>query len=484
MKKDGCYVVYYNGLIASELSENITFTLVKNGEQVGEAFTFSANTYLARLADGDDEKLAGIAKALYLYSLAAQNYHAVNAPEDAEYTPEGVIVNKGGAEGTVSYVIDDNDNATATFANSLLSKYQNLTLTYAIRTKYFATLLTEEGPDGLLRYRRSADGSYLYTLNEPNVAFWREITASERVELVNHTHTHTFWGTNDDGGEFKYLKTSDLNTVLTSTQPVGSSSKELYATMQILKDLFGDLDRNNTLSYIQAGISVYTADREVNGETIETYKKYFDSLIKEAIQNGKLATARGTFQVTDTTSSASKVVSKEDLVTTEQRMKVNAYMILNKNAGENIENWTAYIDHALEQGGWAPFCIHLITENEHSSHHILQSQADALFAYTASLGDRVWVATYTDASLYFCEWSTAKVDCKYLNNNVVVTVTDEENDEIFNMPLTVKVTIPPSFGSSAFVNGEALEVLEDEGGTKYVLVDVVPDGDAVIISKS
>ncbi len=32
--------------------------------------------------------------------------------------------------------------------------------------------------------------------------------------------------------------------------------------------------------------------------------------------------------------------------------------------------------------------------------------------------------------------------------------------------------------------GEALEVCEDEDGTRYVLVDVVPDGAAVIISGS
>ena len=481
-KSGDYYVICYNGVYASELSKNITFALVKNGEQVGEAFTLSAHTYLAHFAEDENENLANLAKALYLYSLAVSAYNSTPV-EDQDYVPSGEIVNKGGAEGTVSYVIDDNDHATATFANSCLSKYPNLTLTYAVRTRYLATLLTEEGPDGLLRYRQSADGSYLYTLNEASVAFWRDITASDRVELVNHTHTHTFWGTNDDGGEFKYLKTSDLNTVLTSTQPVGSSSKEVYASMQILKDLFGDLDRNNTLSYILAGIGVYTGDREVNGETIESYNKYFNSLLKEAITNGKLATARSTFQVAHT-NSASKVVGKEDLVSAEQRMNVNAYMILNANAGENIENWTAYIDHALEQGGWAPFCIHLITEKEHSSHHILQSQADALFAYTASLGDRVWVATYTDASLYFCEWSSATVDCKYLNKNVIVTITDKENDDIFNMPLTVKVTLPPSFGNTAFADGEALEVHEDTNGSYFVYVDVVPDGDAVSISAS
>jgi hypothetical protein len=67
---------------------------------------------------------------------------------------------------------------------------------------------------------------------------------------------------------------------------------------------------------------------------------------------------------------------------------------------------------------------------------------------------------------------------------VIVTITDKENDDIFNMPLTVKVTLPPSFGNTAFADGEALEVHEDTDGSYFVYVDVVPDGDAVSISAS
>ena len=478
MKVGEYYVVYYNGLIASELDESVTFTLVQNGEQIGKSLTLTANAYLAALQTSENTALASLTKALYAYGVAANIYEEVG--EDPNYVPKAEIVNKGGAEGTVSYVIDDDDKATATFANSLLAKYSNLTLTYAVRTKSIATLLTEEGPDGLLHYRQANDGSYLYTLNEANVAFWREITASDRVELVNHTHTHAYWGANDDGGEFEYLKTSG-DTVYTSTQPVGSSSKELYAAWQILKDVFGDLDPKNTLTFIDAGIGVLTGDKEIDGKTIVGYKKYFNQLLSDAMEADKLITVRSTFTTTTPEGSTSKVVTNDNLVTDAQRMKVPAYMILNANAGDNIENWTAYIDHALAKNGWAPFCIHLIRESEVNTHHILQSQADQLFAYTAELGDRVWVATYTDASLYFCEWASAEVSCEYADGAVTVTLTDEENNEVFDMPLTVKVSVPRSFRSGAVANGKFLTVHKNEDGTQYVLVDVVPDSGAVTI---
>lgn len=478
MRTDDGFVLYYNGLIASELDERITLTLLRDGVEIGESLTLTANAYLAKLAEGESAALTNLAKALYAYGVAADIYR--ESFLDSNYTPKAEIVNKGGAEGAVSYVIDDENEITATYANALLEKYANLSLTYAMRTKAIATLLTEEDPDGLLHYRQNNDGSYIYTLNEASVAFWREITKSDRVEIVSHTHTHAFWGTNDDGGEFKYLKNSG-DTVYTSTQPVGSSSKEIYAAMQILKDVFGDLDPRNTLSFVAAGIGVATKDQEVDGEMIVSYIHYFDSLLSDAVAQDKIVTVRSTFGATNTESSASKVVTKDTLKTDENRLKVPAYMILDSNAGENIENWTAYIDHALEKNGWAPFCIHQIREKEFNSHHILLSQAEQLFAYTASLGDRVWVATYTEASLYFCEWSSASVSCEYTDGAVTVTLTDEENNEIFDMPLTVKVAVPNSFRGGAVANGQELEVRANEDGTRYVLVDIVPDSGALTI---
>ena len=74
MKVGEYYVVYYNGLIASELDESVTFTLVQNGEQIGKSLTLTANAYLAALQTSENAKLASLTKALYAYGVAANAF--------------------------------------------------------------------------------------------------------------------------------------------------------------------------------------------------------------------------------------------------------------------------------------------------------------------------------------------------------------------------------------------------------------------------
>ena len=147
--------------------------------------------------------------------------------------------------------------------------------------------------------------------------------------------------------------------------------------------------------------------------------------------------------------------------------------------GDGIENWTAYIDHAIEQNGWACYCIHnMANVNNHNGHIIDDDDADALFAYTAD--KNVWVGTYTQVSHYYMEWSTATVTTTYTDGKVTVTLTDKEDDELFFEALTVKVAVP-AIWDTATVNGEALEIHTAEDGSCFVYVNIVPDTGAVEI---
>jgi hypothetical protein len=74
MKAGDYYVVYYNGLIASELDENVTFALVQNGEQNGKSLTLTANAYLAALQTSENVALSSLTKALYAYGVAAKAF--------------------------------------------------------------------------------------------------------------------------------------------------------------------------------------------------------------------------------------------------------------------------------------------------------------------------------------------------------------------------------------------------------------------------
>ena len=72
--------------------------------------------------------------------------------------------------------------------------------------------------------------------------------------------------------------------------------------------------------------------------------------------------------------------------------------------------------------------------------------------------------------------------------DTITTSTPELDDnELYDQPLTVKVQVLDSWGSIAKVkyNGEKFEVpvMKDKDGSKYVLVNVIPDKGEAIINK-
>ena len=409
-------------------------------------------------------------------TVQTEETEGASMPTDT-FSTTAKIVNKDGAKGVVTYVIDDYFRSEYEFASGMLEKYQNLSFSFAVVTDDIATLKTQTVGDGKLEYVKDENGKYEYTVNEDNVYWLQGILDLGRTEIVSHSHTHAFWGTNDDGGVFNYFKND--GTFMTSAEmPKGSATKELLASKQIIRDLFPS---QRGIAFVEPSIGVRTSDASYNGQNVVTFKKYFNDLLSGMIESGEIIGSRGTFQAT---SGYDKYVNTRlTLASLENKMNVKAFMILDKNSGNGIENWTNYIDEAMNMGGWACFCIHKMTRTPDSVYHyILQSQADQLFGYTDSLGKDVWVAPYTDALLYFSEWSTASVDAKYNNGKITVSITDKEHDEVYNMPLTVKVTVPDGW-SEAKVGNEVITV-NKENNQSFVYVNVVPDADPVEITQA
>ena len=400
------------------------------------------------------------------------------------------VVNKDGADATVSFVIDDGQRTN--FHKSMLTKYSTLRLSFAVPTYKLATLTTNADKTEYVM----DGGKYTYTQTDDQkaaVAFWQDIMLLGRSEVICHTHTHEFWGTNDDGGEFEYVK-NNQETVSKATMPKGSSSKELYASKQIIEEIFGSnpsyLGQNSkNLVLVHAGIGVRTSNFTVGGKVIPTYSTFFNQIYNNAITNGDFLGGRGTFQVTTPEATKSKITKASQMADLNYRKSVPAYMIVTENRNSSgsvneggIDNWKAYIDAAVEQNGFAPFCIHNIIPNptSHDGHNISEADAEELYAYT--LSKNIWVATYTDAMIYYSEWSTAKVKTVYVDEKINVTLTDSERNDIFDMALTVKVNVPFNW-ESAKVGGDTLEVHRADDGSAFVYVNIVPDSGTVAITK-
>ena len=380
------------------------------------------------------------------------------------FNTSGEVVNKNGTDGTVSFVIDDGDRNTANITRDLLEKYEELELTYAILANQLATLTTRTS-SGQKSYVLDADGKYTYTVKADAVTFWNNMLDdyNGRTEVISHSYSHAFWGTNDDGGSFKYVDSSG-NLKTSDVMPIGSATAEILASKQIIEDLLGI----EAITHVVPGISVKETDVTVNGELITTYNTYYQQLLSGFINDGTLAGIRGNvFQ------NGSFILTNKDNIS---KNGVRAFMVSNK---DNVSDWKKYIDQSVDINGLAVFCIHKIIEDgaTGSGHYIYESMAEEIFAY--AIEQNVWVANYTEATLYFTEWASADVATSYENGRIKVTLTDEEDNNLYDEALTVKVRVPTTW-NSATVNGEVLTVHTDNDGC-FVYVDIVPDSGTVEI---
>ena len=380
------------------------------------------------------------------------------------------VVGKDGTTGTVTFVVDDGDQTTASFTTEMMDKYDKLKFTYAILTNQLATVkISYDALTGRYAYVMD-DGRYTYTVNQTNVDFWKDILDNYDTEVVSHTYSHAFWGNNDDGGVQKYVDSSG-NLLTSGNLPIGSATAEIYASIQLIEELLGI----RAVTHVVPGIGVSTTDKVVDGVNYETYYTYYEQLLREAIESGDILALAGN-TMGSAVSSTNRYVTKDTI----KALGVNGVARLLLRPTDDMELWTRFIDNAAANNGWATYCIHKITEAATSGHYILEKDAENMFAYAVS--KNIWIANYTEAFFYYTEWSSAKVSSVYDNGSIKVTLTDDEDNSMYNEELTVKVAVPASW-AAAEANGETLEVYTAEDGSFYVLINIVPDSGEVSISK-
>ena len=405
--------------------------------------------------------------------------YTVKVTMEIFYNSPAEIVNKGGKLGVVSFVIDDGDHGTANFiANTIIPKYSSFRGSFALITDRLATPVIDTDADGNTYYKKDDEGKYLYVENTDEVNYWRNILSEPRLDALSHSHTHKYWGEDDEGGIYTYRDNSG-NILTSSPFPKGNSTFEVFGSNQFIREL---LDQRG-LVFIHPGVGV-------------PLKDYYDFYM-EIMKTGEVYIG-ARLTINKPTDPKAMLNSAEEIANLDNRYATKAYMIQHYNTdgtttkdssieacqSADIKYWRDYIDSAKENGDWACFCIHVIKEDastSRSGHYIYQSQADALFGYADSLSDELWIASYTDAAIYYNQWSTATVDAKtYLDEYVTLSLTLGEASQIYDMEMTVKVSIPNDW-NSAKVGERELEILEDDSG-KYVLADIAP-GESITINQ-
>ena len=151
-----------------------------------------------------------------------------------------------------------------------------------------------------------------------------------------------------------------------------------------------------------------------------------------------------------------------------------------------------YLTQCIRNNGWFIGMAHGIVEGEN-----MDITSDDLSVVLAAMQKHVnngdlWVATYSDATKYIRERqnSTVKAYTTFDGMYVDLTMSDYTTDglplpnDVFNMPITVKIEMPDKWGRITYQQpGGELQTAYcfKEDGLNYVLIDLVPNGGTATI---
>lgn len=552
--------IYYDGnLIDGFDKDTLNYTIgvdVNSGIGVISAVKTSPISEMEIVRDKSGVKITVVS-----YDGSVTKVYTVTYNITGTFAASSEVVNKNGAKGTVAFVIDDGFVPAANFAKAMMAKYPNLALNFAIPTKKFATLQTEDkNGDGIPEYKMDTDGNYIYDIETDTVNFWKDILSSApgRTEIIAHSHDHAFWGINDKGG-FQITMSDKTFVGQKYTVPEGGSTANIWAAQQIVSDIFGEFGSravtfitpgivrisgnkelakdfainfdnsavwlvNDTAVNVVEGVITLAADTVISlqsidivmpagtpittvadyssgtiaagsvvrvvsgsytipaGTTILGYGAYWKTLYDKAYDEGVMIAARNT-GADDTSTKGYYTKNYFTTIDNRQLQRSFGISVNDSTTAETVDGWVSHIDAAVEKGVWVSYCIHnILTPETVEGNYILEEHAERLFSRAAGYGEQLWIANYTDATLYYHEWSSAVVNSSYdaSADSITVSLTDGERDDIYNFALTIKVAVPANW-TTATVGGQQLTIRTDADGSSFVYVDVVPETSVTVI---
>lgn len=354
-----------------------------------------------------------------------------------------VLPVKGGRNGIVTIVHDDGDLPSARF---MLKEFEDKGLkgTFAMIADKVV----------------SKDG-----VPTANAAEWQSIVRSGYFDIANHTQSHTWYGFGDDGESGTYVKKN--GSIVSYEYAPGHMTNEIVGATERMREIFAD---QKVLCYVIPG---FVNAPGYDGRTESAIKIIDENFISQRNTGGA-----GNFNGV-----------KVDCLNNIRDMNFGSLNCMMVNASDDYRTrWFDYVDNMIQYQGWGIYCFHNIweTENPNAGHNVAQSKASELFEYIAEKVDagELWCATLTEGSLYTKEFNSAKLDMNVNGKQIELTLRDRLDNEIYDMPLTVKVDVFKKWEKAVFEydgKSETVNVYTDDDGSRYVLVDMIPDrGTAVI----
>lgn len=148
---------------------------------------------------------------------------------------------------------------------------------------------------------------------------------------------------------------------------------------------------------------------------------------------------------------------------------LGSYVIKN---GMDISVPLEHLKNAYEKNYWYIQMWHGF-DDASNEYYLSSETAESFFKEASQYKDKMWFATMDEAVKYIYEKQNASLSVEGDEKLVKVTLTDTLDNKKFDMPLTVRVSVPADTVSATLsVNGKK-QTCEVKDG--YVIFDLIPD---------
>lgn len=159
----------------------------------------------------------------------------------------------------------------------------------------------------------------------------------------------------------------------------------------------------------------------------------------------------------------------------------------NLNDGNETESslaqMTAWVDTTLAHPNvWLTMVFHGVDELGWSA--LPGERIDAFLEYIKAREDRLWVATFGDATRYVRERMSAKVDARPADGSLTVRLTHPLDPQWYSLPLTLRTEVLSDHDAIRVTQDgqeQRVPVRMDSGG-RYILYRAAPNAGPVTIS--
>ncbi len=135
----------------------------------------------------------------------------------------------------------------------------------------------------------------------------------------------------------------------------------------------------------------------------------------------------------------------------------------------NKDMWLVLVFHGIDSLGWEWTPIPKLEE---------------YFKYIKDREDKLWIATFGDATKYMREREAATINATQKDGKTTISLTCSLDKSMYDLPLTLKTYVPKNWSKVSVSQGadtKTIDLLHDEKGN-YVLYQAVPNGTDTIIS--